>query len=55
VSLIELTRGFGPAQQHQVVAAFVDVLRNVLEPKFMAFERMSPQRERANVQMTASA
>jgi UDP-GlcNAc:undecaprenyl-phosphate/decaprenyl-phosphate GlcNAc-1-phosphate transferase len=54
-SYIELHRGFGPAQQHQVVASFVDVLRRVLAPKCIAFERISPQRERAEVEMIASA
>lgn len=39
VSCIELFRGFGPAQQHNVVAPFVDVLRKTLAPKFTAFER----------------
>jgi UDP-GlcNAc:undecaprenyl-phosphate/decaprenyl-phosphate GlcNAc-1-phosphate transferase len=43
---VELHRGFGPAQQHQVVASFVDVLRKVLEPKVTVFERIGPQRER---------
>ena len=38
-SYIELSRVFGPAQQHQVVAPFVDVLRKVLAPKFSSFER----------------
>jgi len=54
-SYVELHRGFGPAQQHQVVAAFVDVLRRVLAPKFVVFERSSPHRERANAGMIASA
>jgi UDP-GlcNAc:undecaprenyl-phosphate GlcNAc-1-phosphate transferase len=54
-SRVELYRGFGPAQQHQVVAGFVDVLRRVLEPKMIAFERISPQKEHATVQMSASA
>ena len=36
LSYVELHRGFGPAQQHQVVASFVDVLRKVLEPKVVA-------------------
>jgi len=39
VTRIDLFRGFGPAQQHNVVASFVDVLRKVLAPKFPAFER----------------
>ena len=52
---VELYRGFGPAQQHQVVAGFVEVLRKALEPKFIVFERISPQREHASVQMSASA
>jgi UDP-GlcNAc:undecaprenyl-phosphate GlcNAc-1-phosphate transferase len=43
-SYIELHRSFGPAQQHQVVAPFVDVLRKVLEPKFAYFERAVPLR-----------
>ncbi len=55
VSYIELHRGFGPAQQHQVVASFVDVMRKVLEPKCTAFERIGPQTERARVAMIASA
>lgn len=55
LSYVELHRGFGPAQQHQVVASFVDVLRKVLGPKFLAFERISPQRERAKVELVASA
>lgn len=38
-SYVELHRRFGPAQQHQVVAEFVDVLQKVLEPKLTAFER----------------
>lgn len=38
-SYVELHRGFGPAQQHQVVAAFVDVLRKGLEPKAVGFEQ----------------
>lgn len=54
-SYVELHRGFGPAQQHQVVAAFVDVLRRVLAPKFVVFERSSRQRERTSVEMIASA
>ena len=55
VSYIDLYRGFGPAQQHQVVASFVDVMRKVLEPKCTAFERIGPQTERARVAMIASA
>ena len=54
-SHVELYRSFGPAQQHQVVAGFVDVLRRVLESKIMVFERLSPQKECARVQMSASA
>jgi len=54
-SYVELYRGFGPAQQHQVVASFVDVLRKALEPKFAAFERIPPQREQASLEMGASA
>jgi UDP-GlcNAc:undecaprenyl-phosphate GlcNAc-1-phosphate transferase len=42
---VELSRGFGPAQQHHVVAAFVDVLRKMLEPKFTALERVPAKRE----------
>jgi len=38
-SCIELSRAFGPAQQHQVVAPFVDVLRKILAPKFSAVEQ----------------
>jgi len=53
-SSIELHRAFGPAQQHQVVAAFVDVLRKVLQPKVTVFERTSPQSERQRVEMTAN-
>jgi len=55
ISYIELHRGFGPAQQHQVVASFVDVMRKVLEPKCTAFERIGPQTEHARVAMSASA
>lgn len=55
VSYVELHRGFGPAQQHQVVASFVDVMRKVLEPKCAAFERIGPQAERARVAMIATA
>jgi UDP-GlcNAc:undecaprenyl-phosphate GlcNAc-1-phosphate transferase len=55
VSYVELHRGFGPAQQHQVVASFVDVMRKVLEPKCTIFERIGPQAERARVAMIASA
>ncbi len=55
VSYVELHRAFGPAQQHQVVASFVDVLRKALAPKFVAFERISPQKERGKVEMIASA
>jgi UDP-GlcNAc:undecaprenyl-phosphate/decaprenyl-phosphate GlcNAc-1-phosphate transferase len=55
LSYIELHRGFGPAQQHQVVASFVDVMRKVLEPKCTVFERIGPQTERGQVAMIASA
>lgn len=55
LSYIELHRGFGPAQQHQVVASFVDVMRRVLEPKCTAFERIGAQSDRARVAMIASA
>jgi UDP-GlcNAc:undecaprenyl-phosphate GlcNAc-1-phosphate transferase len=55
LSYIELHRCFGPAQQHQVVASFVDVMRKVLEPKCTAFERIGPQTERAQVALSASA
>jgi len=55
ISYIELHRGFGPAQQHQVVALFVDVMRKVLEPKCSVFERIGPQPERARIAMIASA
>lgn len=55
VSYVELHRAFGPAQQHQVVASFVDVMRKVLEPKCAAFERIGPQVERPRVAMIASA
>jgi UDP-GlcNAc:undecaprenyl-phosphate GlcNAc-1-phosphate transferase len=44
-SYVELHRGFGPAQQHQVVASFVEVLRKTLAPKFVAFEKIPPHRE----------
>jgi len=44
-SYVELHRGFGPAPQHQVVASFVDLLRQVLQPKVAFFERIPPQRE----------
>ncbi|HEY1754074.1 MAG TPA: MraY family glycosyltransferase [Bryobacteraceae bacterium] len=53
-SSIELYRGFGPAQQHQVVASFVDLLRRVLAPKCAVFERTAPAEEQA-VEMVASA
>jgi len=53
-SYVELYRGFGPAQQHQVVASFVDVLRKVLEPKFTVFERAVPEREYPYVEVSAS-
>jgi hypothetical protein len=55
VSYVELHRGFGPAQQHQVVASFVDVVRRVLEPKCTVFERIGPQSEHARIAMIASA
>jgi UDP-GlcNAc:undecaprenyl-phosphate GlcNAc-1-phosphate transferase len=55
LSYIELHRCFGPAQQHQVVASFVDVMRKVLEPKCTLFERIGPQTERAQVAMRVSA
>ena len=55
VSYVELHRAFGPAQQHQVVASFVDVMRRVLEPKCTAFERIGAQPERARIAMIASA
>lgn len=54
-SQIDLYRGFGPAQQHQVVASFVEVLQRALEPKFIVFERISPQAARARLEMSASA
>jgi UDP-GlcNAc:undecaprenyl-phosphate GlcNAc-1-phosphate transferase len=50
-SHIVLQRGFGPAHRHQVVASFVDVLRKVLEPKALVFERIGPARERAEIEM----
>jgi len=53
-SYIELYRGFGPAQQHQVVASFVDVMRKVLEPKFTVFERMGAETDNAQEAMGAS-
>ena len=34
---VNLRRQFGPAQQHTIVAAFVDVLRKVLTPKLAEF------------------
>jgi UDP-GlcNAc:undecaprenyl-phosphate/decaprenyl-phosphate GlcNAc-1-phosphate transferase len=52
-SQIELSRCFGPAQQHQGVAAFVDVLQKVLEPRFRDFERAVPEGERTCVEMEA--
>jgi UDP-GlcNAc:undecaprenyl-phosphate GlcNAc-1-phosphate transferase len=52
---VELYRPFGPAQQHQVVAAFVDVVRKTLESKFPDFERIPPQRERARAEISVSA
>ena len=54
-SYIELHRGYGPAQQHQVVAAFVDVLRRVLAPKFMLYERVPAHKEKAPIEMSARA
>ena len=54
-SYVELHRGFGPAQQHQVVASFVGVLRTVLEPKVIVFEQIRRQTEHARVEMTANA
>ncbi|MGD1095589.1 MAG: MraY family glycosyltransferase [Bryobacteraceae bacterium] len=53
-SHVELRRGFGPGQQHQVVASYVDVLRKVLVPKLLAFERMPAQRENNNMRLSAS-
>jgi UDP-GlcNAc:undecaprenyl-phosphate GlcNAc-1-phosphate transferase len=53
VSYVELSRAFGPAQQHHVVASFVDVLRKELESKFLAFERATPDQEHACVEMSA--
>jgi len=47
LSYVELSRVFGPAQQHQVVAPFVDVLRRVLAPKFSGFERAVRDRDYA--------
>ena len=44
-SYVELHRGFGLAPQQQVVALFVDLLRQVLQPKVAFFERIPPQRE----------
>lgn len=35
---VNLRRQFGPAQQHTIVAAFVDVLRKVLTPKLAEFD-----------------
>ena len=49
LSYVELHRGFGPAQQHQVVASLADLLRKVLEPKVVLFERAIPEREEAHV------
>lgn len=54
-SFVELDRGFGPAQQHQVVASFVDVVHRILGPKFVAFERINLQAKRATIKMSASA
>jgi UDP-GlcNAc:undecaprenyl-phosphate/decaprenyl-phosphate GlcNAc-1-phosphate transferase len=53
VSYVELSRAFGPAQQHQVVASFVDVLRKELESKFLAFERATSDEEHACVELSA--
>ncbi len=55
-SYVELHRAFGPAQQHQVVASFVDVLRKVLGPKSILFERIPAQREQGvTMEMSAKA
>lgn len=55
ISFVELYRSFGPAQQHQVVASFVDVIRRVLEQKCSAFERIGPKTEHAREAMVARA
>ncbi len=52
-SYVELHRGFGPAQQHQVVASFVEVLRKGLEGKVSLLERIAHQD--ARVGMSAGA
>lgn len=53
-SYVELHRGFGPAQQHQVVASFVEVLRKTLRPRFPVFERIGTQQENERAEMSAS-
>jgi len=53
-SYVELHRGFGPAEQHQVVASFVEVLRRALEPKFIVFERLGLKSEHAPAEMSVS-
>ena len=55
VSYVELYRGFGPAQQHHVVASFVDVLRKILAPKFITFERIAASKDPADLEMSTSA
>ena len=54
LSYVELHRGFGPAQQHQVVASFVEVLRKTLRPRFPVFERIGTQQENERAEMSAS-
>jgi UDP-GlcNAc:undecaprenyl-phosphate GlcNAc-1-phosphate transferase len=55
ISNIQLARPFGPAQQHTVVASFVDVLRKVLVQKLVSFERLPARSETAPAYRTAHA
>ena len=55
LSQVNLYRGFGPGQQHQVVASFVDVQRKAHEPKLLVFDRIATRSERANHKMSARA
>lgn len=55
ISNIQLSRPFGPAQQHTVVASFVDVLRKILTSKLVYFERVPAQSETAPAYRTAHA
>lgn len=54
-SHVELQRGFGPAQQHQVVASFVDAIRKGLELKVTHFERALQASEGAFAEMRTGA